>query len=89
MPNDSPDILGNKLTITDFTNRRPSCKLHKYSVFPTNINEIYGNRVVINLCEKSNDFPIVRYLNPFQNILRAQYFKKCIAIFYLKKSTAL
>jgi len=49
MPNDSPDISGKKLAITDSTNRRSSLKLHRYSVFPTNVNEIYGNRVVITL----------------------------------------
>jgi hypothetical protein len=32
-----------------------------------------------------NVLPILRHLNPFQNILTAQYVKKYIAIFYLKK----
>lgn len=77
-PNDSPDIPGNKLAITDSTNRRFSCKLHRYSVFATNLNEIYGN------AKKCNNVPILRYLNPVQNILIAQFFKKYMAIFYLK-----
>jgi len=41
MPNDSPDIPGNKLATTDSTNRRSSCKLHRYSAFPTNKTNLW------------------------------------------------
>jgi hypothetical protein len=39
----------------------------------------------LQYAKKCNDFPILRYLNSFQNILTAQYIKSYIATFYLKK----